>query len=184
MTAREAYEKAKKAQKRFPELEPDIIQDAEWAYRYALHIIKGRWLESEPTIMKNAHWAYCYARDMIKGRWPEAEPTIMQDVKWTYYYSTDVIKNRWSEAEPIIMQDTQYAFWYSKNIIKGRWLEAEPIIAKSAYIYGYIEHFFDETVVTKDQVDIIDWQRNKQVGHFAPARLFETKISLLDMVIE
>ena len=159
MTAGEAYEKAVVEQKRLPELEYLVLQDAYYAFYYAKNVIKERWCKAEPIIMQDAYLAYKYACDVIKGRWSEAEPTIMQFPLYTYRYAL--------------------------NIIKGRWLEAEPIIAKSNLVIPYIRDFFDEPVVTKDKVDIIEWERKKQVGYFAPARLFKNKVSLLDiMVIE
>jgi len=42
-----------------------------WAYWYAFHAIKGRWLEAEDTIRTDAEDAYWYARHVIKGRWPK-----------------------------------------------------------------------------------------------------------------
>ena len=115
---------------------------------------------------------------------PELEPTIMQDARHAYRYARYVIKGRWPEAEPYIMQYAHYAYGYAKYVIKDRWLEAEEKIANSKYRHNYIKAFFDEPVVTKDEVDIIQWERQQQVGYFAPASLFQNKVSLLDMVIE
>ena len=157
MTAREAYVKAKKAQKRLPELEPIIVKDGFYAYSYAKYVIKGRWFEAEPTIMQDAHSAYCYSKDVIKGRWLEVEPTIMQDEEWAYLYARD--------------------------IIKGRWYDAEERFVQSIFRDDYIEIFFDEPVVTKDKVDIIPWERKNLQGYFAPASLFEQKVSVLDMMV-
>ena len=105
-------------------------------------------------------------------RLPELEPIIMQDTTWLYHYTIDVIKGRWPEAEPIISQDARYAYLYAREVIKGRWLEAEEIIAKTQHRKNYIEHFFDESVVTKEQVDTIQWERMNLLGYFAPASLF------------
>ena len=154
----EAYEKAVEAQKRLPELEPDIMQ--------------------------NAYISYLYTRDIIKCRWTEVEPNIMQDACDSYHYALDIIQRRWYEAEPIIMQDAIWAYLYARNVIKDRWLEAEEIIAKSINVNNYIKDFFDEPVITKDQVDTFVWDRKKLPGYFAPASMFEDKISLLDMVIK
>ena len=119
-----------------------------------------------------------------KERLPELEHIIMQSAGHAHYYARDIIEDRWLEAEPVIIQDAEWAYYYARDVIKGRWLEAEEIIAKSDYIEYYTQRFFDEPVITKAQVDIIQWERKKQVGHFAPARLFQDNISLLDMVIE
>lgn len=48
------------------------------AYLYARDVVKGRWPEAEPSIVKDLQWAFPYARDVIQGRWPEAEPTILK----------------------------------------------------------------------------------------------------------
>ena len=65
---------------------------AEWAYWYARHVVKDRWLEAEPVITKDPHRAYYYAHDVIKGRWPEAEPVIMKDPEWADLYNQNVLQ--------------------------------------------------------------------------------------------
>ena len=124
-----------------------------------------------------------------KARWEnkrslELEPIIMQEPFYAYCYATDIIRGRWYEAEPVIMQDAINAYRYSRDVIQGRWLEAEEIIAQCEYNVDYIDMFFGEPVVTKEQVDIIQWERMNLPGYFAPASLFEDKLSLLDMVVE
>ena len=83
-------------------------------YLYVRHIIKGRWPEAEPYIKKDPEWAEYYAIDIIRGRWPEAEPYIMRDPHWTYRYAIYVIRGRWPEAEPHIKKDPEWARRYSK----------------------------------------------------------------------
>jgi len=160
MTASEAFHLARKSQKRMPELENIIMQDARYAYYYARDVIEGRWLEAEPVIMHDAYRACLYNRVIIQGRW--------------------------HEVEPIMMQEPRLAYNYAKDIIKGRWYEAEEIIASHHECKdGYIQEFFDnEPVVTKDEVDIIFWQRKNAPGYFAPASWFEDKVSLLDMMVK
>ena len=183
MTPQDIYKKAYAAQKRLPELEPMIVCDIYWSYLYARDVIKGRWSEAEPNIMQDSCYAYCYAKNVVGGRWLEAETFIMQDAVWSYCYAKDVIKGRWLEAESIIIQDELYAYFYTRDVIKERWLEAEEIISKSDYKIDYIERFFDEPVITKDKVDIIEWERKKQFGYFAQDSLFEQKISVLDIMV-
>ena len=48
--------------------------------------MKGRWLEAEPYIMKNPQYAYNYAINVLKRRWLEAEPFIFQDRVFGKYY--------------------------------------------------------------------------------------------------
>ena len=184
MTAEQAYKKATRANKRLPKLELAIMQDTYWSMCYAINVIKGRWLDTEQIILLDTYNAYFYARDIVQGRWLEAEPTIMQDAERAYLYARDIIQGRWLEAEPAIMKNSYVAYYYAKDILKKRWLEAESTIAKSTWKTHYIKEFFDEPVITKEQVDIIKWYRKKLPGYFAPARLFEDKVSLLDMVIE
>ena len=212
MTPEQAYNKAVKAFKRMPKLEPTIMQDAEWSHYYALNIINGRWLEAEPVIMQEAKYACKYARDIIKGRWKEAEPIIMLNDALVGYYARHVVKGRWPEAEPIIMRISYEAFYYARDIIKGRWLEAEANMltdAKMAYYYvlevmlcrwfeaeeciahseyrnQYISLFeeLDGPIVTKDDIGEFIWNRKNLQGYFAPVSLFVKPTSLLDMVIE
>jgi len=74
---------------------------------------------------------------------------------------------------------------YANWIIKDRWIEAEEIVAKSEFKDDYIQEFFDgQPVVTKDEVDIIHWERKNAQGYFAPARLFKDKVSFLDMMVK
>jgi len=184
MNAYEAYEKAKAAQKRMPEFEHIIMHHARYAYPYAMNIIKGRWLEAEPCIMQDRQYAYCYARHIIKGRWIEAEPCIMQDSQYACLYAVYVLKGRWLEAEPTIMKSAEWTYWYARDVVKERWYAAEPYIAKSTWKEVYIVYFFgNEPVVTKDKVDIIQWQRKNAQGYLAPASWFENKISFLDMMV-
>lgn len=184
MTPYDVYMKATEAQKRLPELEPIIVCNAYWACKYALNVIKGRWSEAEPAIVKCQNNAYCYARDVIKERWPEAEENIMQSIAYAYLYARDVIKGRWMEAEPVIIKEEAYLSHYAIYVIKGRWPEAEKSISMSENKRYYVETFFNEQVITKDQVGPLVWERMNLPGYFAPASLFEDKVSLLDMVIE
>ena len=54
---------------------------------YALHVIKGRWPEAEPVIQQDAEYAYLYALNVIEGRWPEAESTIVKSKREHDYVS-------------------------------------------------------------------------------------------------
>ena len=82
------------------------ITSPESACEYARNVIGGRWPEAEPTIKKNQQWAYYYAKHIINGdesdgriRWPEAEPYIMKSPYWAQQYAKHIIKGRWPEAE-------------------------------------------------------------------------------------
>ena len=82
-------------------------------YRYAYHVVRGRWPEAEPYIKKDPYWTYFYAKDVIKGRWIKVEPFIKKDPRGAFFYARDVIKGRWPEAEPYIIKDPGWASWYS-----------------------------------------------------------------------
>jgi len=94
MTPKEAYHKASALGKRIPELEGIIIKDVLYSYRYALYVIKGRFILAEQTISKNAYYSYLYATYVIEGRWELAEPIISKDAFYSYCYARDVIKGK------------------------------------------------------------------------------------------
>jgi len=71
MTPYQAYEKTIELGKRIPKLEPFILKDAYWSYRYALDVIKDRWELAEPVILKDAFYSCLYAKYIIKGRLPD-----------------------------------------------------------------------------------------------------------------
>ena len=73
ITADKAVVVAKRAQKRWPEMEPLILKYPESACRYAIFVIKERWPEAEPVILQNNTFANLYAFHVVKGRWPELE---------------------------------------------------------------------------------------------------------------
>jgi len=185
MNAEKAYREAKAAQKRIHELEPIIMQDTGYSFLYARDVVHGRWSEAEPIIMKHGYWAYAYAREIIHMRWREAEEIIIQSALNAYFYARDVIKERWLEAEPTILMIADSAYLYTRDVVQMRWPEAEKIVAQSKYKDDYVQEFFgDELVVTKDEVDIIQWERKNVQGYFAPASWFEDKVSFLDMMVE
>jgi hypothetical protein len=63
-----------------------IKRSPDFAYMYALYVLKSRWEEAEPYIMHDPNNAYWYTRDVIKERWPDAEPYIKQnETYWSGY---------------------------------------------------------------------------------------------------
>jgi hypothetical protein len=131
---------------RWPEGEAVLLHngDTESLFAYAEDIVKGRWPEAEPIIIKDPEYAYLYARSVIKGRWPEAEPTIMKNPEFAYFYAKDVIKGRWPKAEPIIMTSIRWIEPYARSVIKGRWPKAEPIIKTDASYWKKYQDSLDE----------------------------------------
>jgi len=122
---------------RFPEAEPYIAKDPGLAYDYAVNILKYPWPEAESYIAKDPKWAYYYARDVLKRPWPEAEPCIIKDSAWAYYYAKDVLERPWPEAEPTIIQDPVRACFYARDVLGHPWPEAEPTIAQDPHAYWY-----------------------------------------------
>ena len=139
-TPQEAYEYALEIHEPFPEGEPIIAKDPEWAFYYAKDVLnKNRFPLGELAIAKDPEWAGCYALDVIKSRWPEAEPAIAKDPWYAYNYARDVIKGQWLEGEPIIAKDPSCAYKYALNIIKDRWPKAEETILNSQFKQKYID---------------------------------------------
>ena len=159
---------------------------AKKAYLYASNVIKGRWLEGESIIMQDAGYSNAYARDVIEGRWPEVESMISTDAAVASDYAKEVIKGRWPEAEEAISKNARYAYFYAKGVIKGRFPKAEKAIFDSVYKKFYLEDCFpDKIVVTKDEVDEIEWSRLGLQGYFADVEWFKPRsISLLDMMTQ
>lgn len=48
-----------------------------YSYKYAKHILKGRFRKGEKTLAKDYNWGYEYAKTVIKGRFKEGEDTIL-----------------------------------------------------------------------------------------------------------
>ena len=76
MTPEQAYFHCKK-HGRNEELEKIILADPEFAYNYALDIIKDRWIEAESVIANDSKYSYYYAQDIIKGKLPESMHNAM-----------------------------------------------------------------------------------------------------------
>ena len=110
-----------------------------------------------PNALSDAHAAYVYAHDVIKGRFPEGEPAIAQHAHAAYAYARDVLKGRFPEGEPVIAKDAEWA-------------------------YAYLSQFFpDIKVTTRDEVDILAWEKAGCKGFFADSKLFAKAPSILDI---
>jgi len=116
MTPQEAYYKARESDKRIPKLEPTISKDAYYSYRYALYVIKGKFILAEPYISKDAYYSYCYAKHVIKGRWELGEAAISKNAEYSYRYARDVIKGRLPDLmhNQMILENNEY----TKNYVK------------------------------------------------------------------
>jgi len=52
---------------------------------------------------------------------------------------------------------------------------------QDAYLDDYFEN---QPVVTKDTVGIVRWESKNLQGYYAPASLFDNKVSFLDMMVK
>jgi len=77
MTPKEAYRKARIAEKRLPELEHIIMTESFSSFRYAQNVIKGRWVEAEDFIMTKSNSLLLYAQYVIKGKLPDKMHNMM-----------------------------------------------------------------------------------------------------------
>ena len=140
---KKAFEWANHNRTRFPEAEPYIVKDPQWAVKYAAEVLEDRWPEAEATILQSQdpYKAYVYAMFALKSRWPEAEAIIATKPFEAYAYAHSLIKGRWPEAEAIIMSHPTWAFQYAVDVIGGRWPEAEEMLAKSSHNKVYLKRF-------------------------------------------
>jgi len=122
MTPEEAYYKCRVISnyRRNKYLEQHIINDPEYAYRYAREVIKGRWIEAEEIIKNNTKNAYLYAIFIIENRWKKAEEFIKKDPQYAYLYAKYVIKDRWKQAEIYIIKSPMCSYMYALDVIKGK----------------------------------------------------------------
>ena len=124
---------------RWPEAEPYIAKDPQWACYYARNILQERFPEAEPCIAQDPKLVYIYIQDVLKRHWPEAEQYVAKDPGWAYRYARDVLKRPWSEVEPIIAQSPMYTYNYAEGILEHPWQEAELTISRDpifAYCYA------------------------------------------------
>jgi len=84
--ANTAYHYAQMLGKRFHIGEAAISRCSNWAYFYALNVIKGRWHEGEKAIAKDATLAFIYAENVCHGPFREGERTILRSQQYTNQY--------------------------------------------------------------------------------------------------
>jgi len=84
-------------------------------WSYVRYVINREWPEAEPYIMKDPEYAYMYARHLRDREWPEAEPYIMTNANRASSYAMHVRKRRWPEAEPCIRNNSYFWNEYKKH---------------------------------------------------------------------
>jgi hypothetical protein len=97
---------------RIEDLEPYILENAQYSYEYSLRIIKGRWSEFEESILNLLHSKkFIHSSNMLY---------IMR-------YTKNIVKEKWIEFENALLnyEHTEFLFHYTKNLVCGRWLEFE-----------------------------------------------------------
>jgi hypothetical protein len=124
---------------RFPEaLTPDavamIAKNPFTAVSYAMK--HGPFPEGEPAIATNAEYAQHYARYVLHDRFPAGEAAIAQDSKWAYRYAYDVLQGPFPAGEAAIATDAYYAYSYAYNLLDGPFPAGEPAIARDSSHYA------------------------------------------------
>ena len=107
--------KAAKTPMQKRKLEHVWTSNAEYAYEYALNVIKKRWPPGEAAIAGDPEYAARYARDIIKNPWPPGEAAIASTAESAYWYTIDLIGKRWPPGEAVIAGDAVYSKAYQKE---------------------------------------------------------------------
>lgn len=88
--ASDAYYTCLMMERRIPELEIEIMNNAFISASYAMNVVKGRWPEAEPIIFNHESAAYYYILNVIDGRSIEYETSqaLSCNVKIDEYLTT------------------------------------------------------------------------------------------------
>ena len=114
---------------RCPEVEDIIATNPEYAYKYAMYAIKGKWLQGEDAIYTDPTVATAYVIHVLgKKRCRRLEKLIWDDPINAFNYAMHVIGGRWRKAEPYIAS-SDMALYYATHIMKGRFPQGESNIA-------------------------------------------------------
>lgn len=167
----------------WPVAEPVIAQNGLASAMYAELILGSQFIDGEPAIAQDANAARIYAETVISGRWQPGERAIAQDALQSLMYAS-FLGERWEPGENAIAQNPSVALIYAQTILKGRFYEAEPALSNSKEFKEYVEQWFDEPVVTRDQVDEYEWSCTAALGYLAPASWFNRPISIIDVMLD
>ena len=126
------------------EVEEDVIaQSAEFSYKDAFYVLKGRFESGEQAISRDAKIAYAYALNVLHDRFEMAEQTIAQDSFFSYAYATWVLHGRFKAGEFIISIDPKISYMYARDVIHGRFPLGERAISRTIWIackYAWFLH--------------------------------------------
>jgi len=77
--------------KKTEHLQDAILKDPEFAYKYALRVIQGRWPAAEEIIATDYETIFDYSYDILRGRWRAVEDIMRTDDSWWIMYWNDIV---------------------------------------------------------------------------------------------
>ena len=89
----------------------------DWAYWYAIYVLKGPFAQGEDAIATSADWSYRYAKSVLKGPFVQGEDAIATSAVWSYWYARDVLKGPFAKGEDVIATSAQWSYRYAKGIL-------------------------------------------------------------------
>ena len=132
---------------RWPEAEPEILKDKEWARRYAFSVIDGEWPELEDILLNDSLSTWyksgsphqSYLENVRKERWLEFESKVPawitgdiegkkpRNTRFVARYCSKFRDDRWEEIEDWLVEgnDIEYAAIYWNKVGGKRWPELE-----------------------------------------------------------
>ena len=113
----------------FPAGEAVMAEEAETAYDYARFCLFGPFPAGEAAIAKSPRFSYKYAKWILDAAFPAGEAAIATNADYAAGYA-EVLYQRFPLGEPEIMTDSSRAGHYAVSIMKAPWPEAEPYIAR------------------------------------------------------
>jgi len=123
---------------RIPQWEHIIAESAEYSYKYATEIIKGRFIAGERAICQTSDWAFFYASDVIKGKWKDGEGAILKSPKKVYEYALEVLDERWPEGEKALIDAYVFDSQYLRDYIRD-FFDIQQTDERTLYVYALKE---------------------------------------------
>lgn len=121
------------APNRWPLGEKSIKTNAEFSYKYAI-MIGQRFPEGEPVISKDPNYAIHYTMNVLNGGMhdllllPRRQRSIDQSGNYIWDPGSYEKPARFPMGERVIAQNAAAAYKYAFYIIRGRWIEGEAAI--------------------------------------------------------
>lgn len=133
ISAQRAYEIACLYNLPVPQGELAISQSAKYSFKYAHHILRGRFLLGEEAISKQYNYSFIYAKYVIRGAFPPGELAISKSARFSLSYAAEVLKGPFPLAEKLIADDASAAVTYATEVLKSPFPEGELKISKSVF---------------------------------------------------